>query len=310
MGRSRDKLEVTIFVFFLLIGIVVLFSPSHSAAAGYQEKKLFDVDAYDVSEIKSLINSTHKKIKSLEEQIISNKKDVDWLIFKINRITDSGRHPLSVLEETVTIKEKKIKALEKEKNRLVGLNGFYQKEYEKRHKMELDANSRQGTGTLKTDEKPSVANSKDIPGPSVQLSGIEAEIKKRGLTDWVEVTGDNTCLRLNTLLPILFSSGSAVVAKEYKDFLKKLALFLKPYDIKVVVSGFADTDPIRTKQYPSNLELGAARAASIVHELVKYGLKPSIFQIGTTGEYRFSAQRPIKQKSFHRRAQVAVIFAG
>lgn len=308
MGRSRDKLEVSMLVFFLLIGI--LLSPSHSLASGYQEKKLFHVDAYDVSEIKSLIDTTHKRIKSLEEQIISNKKDVDWLIFKINRITDSGRHPLSVLEETVTIKEKKIKALEKEKNRLVGLNGFYQKEYEKRHKMEVDANSRQGTGTLKTDENPPGANPKDIPGPSVQLSGIEAEIKKRGLTDWVEVTGDNTCLRLNTLLPILFSSGSAVVAKEYKEFLKKLALFLKPYDIKVVVSGFADTDPIHTKQYPSNLELGAARAASIVHELVKYGLKPSIFQIGTTGEYRFSAQRPIKQKSFHRRAQVAVIFAG
>jgi flagellar motor protein MotB len=100
------------------------------------------------------------------------------------------------------------------------------------------------------------------------------------------------------------------VAKEYQPFLKKLASFLKPYDVKILVNGYADTVPIKSNQYPSNFELGAARAANIVHQLVNQGLKPSIFKIETTGEYRFAAKEPSQQKSFERRARVTVIFTG
>jgi flagellar motor protein MotB len=124
------------------------------------------------------------------------------------------------------------------------------------------------------------------------------------------VSGDDTCLRIQTTLPILFTSGSAKVANEYQPFLKRLASFLKPYDVKVLVNGYADTVPINSKQYPSNFELGAARAANIVHQLVNQGLKPSIFKIETTGEYRFAAKEPSQQKSFQRRAQVTVLFSG
>lgn len=139
---------------------------------------------------------------------------------------------------------------------------------------------------------------------------IEAAVQKAGLADWVTINGDETCLRMETTLPILFTSGSAKIAKAYQDFLQKLAKFLKPYDVKVLVNGYADTDPIHTAQYPSNFELGASRAANIVHELVKQGLKPSIFKIETTGEHRFAALEPSPKKSFQRRARVTVIFSG
>ena len=193
------------------------------------------------------------------------------------------------------------------------LGDFYSKEYAKRREEKLGQTFGEKLGASEGESKYSsikIEKTTEMSGPSVKKSGIEQEIIKIGLTDWVEVSGENNCLRIKTILPILFSSGSAVVAQEYKTFLKKLALFLKPYDIKVVVSGYADTDPIKTKQYPSNFELGAARATNIVHELVKNGLKPSVFQVETTGEYRFSAQQPSSRKSFHRRAQVEVIFTG
>ena len=96
---------------------------------------------------------------------------------------------------------------------------------------------------------------------------IEDAVKKAGLEDWVEVMeSDGSCAKINNTLPILFSSGSAALAKEYKSFLRKLARFLKPYDVKIYVNGYADPDPIHTKKYPSNLELGASRAANVVHE--------------------------------------------
>jgi flagellar motor protein MotB len=72
-------------------------------------------------------------------------------------------------------------------------------------------------------------------------------------------------------LPILFASGSAnaKVAKEYKTFLKNLLVLVKSHDIIVVVEEYADTDPIHSKKYRSNFELGATRAANVAYILIK-----------------------------------------
>ncbi len=80
--------------------------------------------------------------------------------------------------------------------------------------------------------------------------------------------------------------------------------------MKILVNGYADTVPIKNKKYPSNFELGATRAANIVHHLVGHGLKPSIFKIESTGKYRFASKGMSKQKTLERRAEVTVIFSG
>ena len=139
---------------------------------------------------------------------------------------------------------------------------------------------------------------------------MQAANEKVGLQDWVEIVGSGTCLRLETTLPILFPTGSAVIAGEYKPFFRKLAELLKPYDVKILVNGYTDTVPIHNKKYPSNFELGSNRASNVIHQLVAYGLKPSIFKIESTGEYRFAAKKSSTQRAFERRAEVTVIFAG
>ncbi len=307
MGYSMDKLNIFLWGLLIFIGAVLFVGPVSLNAAGHYDKWPFDTSAYTTVELKKIIDQHQNEIKVLENQIRSIEKDMDWLVLKINRISDAGRQPASDLTDSVIAKEKKIQYLKKEKARLSALNASYIKTYESQKKSSPTIPSGVKNQILSENINTDINSSHR---PSVKKASIEKRIKDLGLDDWVEVAGDGTCLKINTTLPILFSSGSARVAKEYKNFLKKLALFLKPYDIKVVVDGYADTDPIHTKRYPSNLELAASRAANIVHELVKNGLKPSIFKIGTTGEYRFAATQPIKQKSFHRRAQVTVIFAG
>jgi len=207
----------------------------------------------------------------------------------------------------VLSKEKKADWLGKQKVRLEELIASYIKVYHAK------TNTLKRKIVVKSTPVKSIVTTVKVPDASMaqgKISDIEMAVKKAGLEDWVEVlNGDGGCAKINTTLPILFSSGSAVLAKEYRSFLKKLASFLKPYDVKVYVNGFADPDPIRTKRYPSNLELGASRAANIVHEMVRYGLKQGIFKIGTTGEYRFSSKSLSQKKSFQRRAQVTVIFS-
>ena len=334
MGRIWSILRFRVFGMVLALSMAAGLFFSQPATAGYHEEKLINTDSYSAIELELLLEAYKTKIMVLGNQSREIEKDIDWLILKINRLQDAGQKPPRDLVASVTAKEKKIKVLHKEKTRLEHLSSIYSKSYDSRMKTERNEiladiiGNQKIESEAKTDKtivaetivakksspavlkKESPQKSVPVQSNTTQKDQIQAAVQKAGLGDWVEVNGDDTCLRIETTLPILFSSGSAKVSKEYQDFFKKLASFLKPYDVKVLVNGYADILPIKTKQYPSNFELGATRAANIIHELVKQGLKPSIFKIETTGEYRFAAKEPSQQKSFQRRANVTVIFSG
>ena len=267
-----------------------------------------DPGIYSLTELEVMVEKYQYQADVIDLQISDTRKNLDWLVQKINYISDSGRNVSYTLTDSVRLKENKISLLEARKKRLLKTLGIYQSAYNTRKGIEKKRVTAQVPGV--TTAKSSI-KTLDKSNRPVKLSGIDAAIKKAGLEDWVEVLGgdDGGCSKINNTLPILFSSGSAELGKEYKLFLKKLAQLLKPYDVKVYVNGFADSDPIRTRKYPSNFELGASRAANVVHEMVKNGLKPDVFKIGTTGEYRFEAKVPSSKKAFQRRVQVTVVFS-
>ncbi len=119
----------------------------------------------------------------------------------------------------------------------------------------------------------------------------------------VHIEGKNG---MQTTLPILFPSGKAKISKEYEPLLQKVSHWIKSKRYKeVLVQGFADTNPIHTPRYPSNFELGAKRAANVVHSLVKKGVPPSCFTISSPGKYRFPGQRPISD--VHQMERYAII---
>lgn len=286
----------------IVIPVVAFLVFWHADLYGFYQEKKINTSAYSITELDAVIGEYQSQVNALDEQVQVVQKDRDWLRLKVKRISDSGRKVSGQLTASVISKETKTAQLVQKKLELEKILARYQKVYQTK---------------LENMTPPPIVTPGVTPTPpgsgSVRgkITDIEMAVKKAGLDDWVQVlTADGGCARINNTLPILFSSGSAALAHEYKPFLKKLARFLAPYEVKVYVSGFTDPDPIRTPKYPSNLELGAFRAANIVHEMVRYGLKPDIFEIGSTGEYRFAAKTPSQKKSFQRRARVTVIFTG
>jgi chemotaxis protein MotB len=76
----------------------------------------------------------------------------------------------------------------------------------------------------------------------------------------------------------MFKGGSAVVLPEAEPHLDRVAQMVSLLGItnyKVEVEGHTDDVPIRTKQYPSNWELSAARAAAVVRWLISRGIDPT-----------------------------------
>jgi chemotaxis protein MotB len=84
---------------------------------------------------------------------------------------------------------------------------------------------------------------------------------------------------------ILFGSGAAQLGPKATAALQALARSLRPWPNRVRVEGHTDDRPIHTAQFPSNWELSAARAASVVHLFADNGVAPQRMSVVGLGEY-------------------------
>ena len=86
---------------------------------------------------------------------------------------------------------------------------------------------------------------------------------------------------------ISFPSGQARLLDYIKPALKDMAsFFITEPGYRIIVSGHTDNTPIHTAQFPSNLELSAARAMSVAGFLIDYQVAPERINIEGFGQYR------------------------
>jgi chemotaxis protein MotB len=93
---------------------------------------------------------------------------------------------------------------------------------------------------------------------------------------------------------VLFDSGAAELKSEATPQLDKLADALKQLETKIPsdiawvmrVDGHTDIKPIVTAEFPSNWELSAARAISVVRYLIDKGVPPSRLVAAGFGEFQ------------------------
>ena len=101
----------------------------------------------------------------------------------------------------------------------------------------------------------------------------------------VSVRHENLWLEVEINTDILFPSGAAAFTSKAEPVLDRLAAVLKPFPNHIRVEGHTDDRPIRTAAFPSNWELSAARAASVVHQFTRAGVDPLRLEIVGFGEY-------------------------
>lgn len=85
---------------------------------------------------------------------------------------------------------------------------------------------------------------------------------------------------------ILFATASAKLSKEATDTLTTLAEVLRDAPNALRVEGHTDNVPIATASFPSNWELSAGRAASVVHLFADHGISPNRLAMVGYGEFR------------------------
>jgi chemotaxis protein MotB len=156
-------------------------------------------------------------------------------------------------------------------------------------------------------QRPPAASAEDvktIDNLSQQLSSALSEmidsedvIIKQG-EDWLE---------LEIKSRVLFQSGDARLARAAVPVIGEIADILQTSANPIQVEGFTDNQPINTPRFPSNWELSAARAASVVHLLDRYGIQPDRMSATGYGEYKAIADNSTEAGRQKNRRVVLVI---
>ncbi|GGP28287.1 flagellar motor protein MotD [Silvimonas amylolytica] len=110
-------------------------------------------------------------------------------------------------------------------------------------------------------------------GPLIQQGKVRVTQSARGIA--VEISDS-----------VLFDTAKADLQNNSAAALRAVAQRLTGTDNLIQVQGNTDNQPIKSAQYPSNWELSAARAASVVRLFADTGIAPERMVAMGYGEYR------------------------
>jgi chemotaxis protein MotB len=85
---------------------------------------------------------------------------------------------------------------------------------------------------------------------------------------------------------VLFDSGKTEVKQDGQGALGQVASVLSSLENRhFIVAGHTDTNPIHTKEFPSNWELSTARAVRVTQYLISRGMRPGVLAAAGYGEF-------------------------
>jgi chemotaxis protein MotB len=125
----------------------------------------------------------------------------------------------------------------------------------------------------------------------------------------VTVTQDDKGIVVEINAGALFGTGDATLSREAVKVLTALGLVLVGTENPVQVQGHTDSVPIRTLQFPSNWELSAARAGSVVRLMAENGVNPArLSAIGYADNRPVAGNESAEGRARNRR--IAIFIAG
>ena len=136
---------------------------------------------------------------------------------------------------------------------------------------------------------------------------VEQKLADLIAQDMVNLRRKDHSLEIEFSTNILFGSGESRLAPQAVHALTEVAEIMKDFPNPVQVEGFTDNVPIRTTEFPSNWELSAARAASVVHLFMMVGVGPERMVAIGYGEYRPVASNDTAEGRRRNRRVVLVV---
>lgn len=118
----------------------------------------------------------------------------------------------------------------------------------------------------------------------------------------------STMIEVEIRTDILYPSGSATLSPTAVPIIERLAQVLKPFPNPIRVEGHTDSRPIETIAFPSNWELSAARAASVVRLFQLQGVEPERLSVIGHAQYEPAQSNATEQgRNANRRVVIVIL---
>lgn len=106
------------------------------------------------------------------------------------------------------------------------------------------------------------------------LEDIQSFVTKKGLDKHIILSVENGNIVLRVRDKALFPSGTAILTPQAKPILDDIIFIFNRYmDFRVRIAGHTDNIPINTVQFPSNWELSAIRATTVLRYIIDGGIE-------------------------------------
>lgn len=125
----------------------------------------------------------------------------------------------------------------------------------------------------------------------------------------VKITSTERGLNIRIKDEALFSSGSASINPQIREFIDLIAGLVKDLPNPIAVEGHTDNQPIRSAVFPSNWDLSTARANTLVRYLIEHQ-QLAAHRFSSTG---YAGTRPIESndtlegRASNRRVELIVL---
>lgn len=117
---------------------------------------------------------------------------------------------------------------------------------------------------------------------------IREAVKREKLDEAIKVKVTDKGIAIKIADPLGFDIGKADIKPEFAGALLEIVRIINKFpNNEIRVEGHTDNTPIRTREFPSNWELSAARALKVIKYLYNQGgIHPSKLSAVGYGEYR------------------------
>ena len=116
---------------------------------------------------------------------------------------------------------------------------------------------------------------------------VQSFVEEEDLEAEVRLRMDRRGVIIDINESILFDPGMADLKDESKLLLDKLTKLISAFDNNIIIEGHTDTVPISRSKYPTNWELSAARATTVLRYFAEEkNVAPERLSAAGYGEYR------------------------
>jgi chemotaxis protein MotB len=157
-------------------------------------------------------------------------------------------------------------------------------EQNEREAVRLARAKSQLTKNLEEREALLAARNAEIEKMRSSYDGLISDLEDEVASGQIQIERLRSGLKLNLSEEILFPSGSASLNASGQAVLSKVGRRLIELPHSIAVEGHTDDVPV-ARRYPSNWELAAARASSVVRLLADLGVEPDRLKVVSRGEF-------------------------